>query len=186
VLRQGRAQLVRRGGETWPVYSAFRPSAARWSPTVNSVSPLGTKTRLPRVTVVMRTPLGSLAWRSVLWARQAGRPASAALQTGITTVECHLPVAETIELLTDAALAAGLLILARIDHAQGALDAGMALRPTVLLIFGNPKGGTPLMQDRQTTGIDLKVNALAWEDETTRNVEAIDTGLANLVAAVTG
>ena len=40
----------------------------------------------------------------------------------------------------------------------------MALRPTQLLIFGNPTGGTPLMQDRQTAGIDLPVKALAWED----------------------
>jgi len=127
---------------------------------------------------------------------------------GLTTVESHLPVAETIERLADAASAAGLLIFARIDHAQGALEAGMALRPTVLLIFGNPKGGTPLMQDRQTAGIDLPVKALAWEDETgrvwltyndaawiadrhslsptsARNVAAIDTGLASLVAAAT-
>ncbi|HVA10373.1 MAG TPA: DUF302 domain-containing protein [Acidimicrobiales bacterium] len=127
---------------------------------------------------------------------------------GLTTVESRFPVAETIERLANAALAAGLLIFARIDHAQGALDAGMALRPTVLLIFGNPKGGTPLMQDRQTAGIDLPVKALAWEDETgrvwltyndaawiadrhvlsptsARNVAAIDTGLTNLVTAAT-
>lgn len=127
---------------------------------------------------------------------------------GLTTVESHFPVAETIERLADAASGAGLLIFARIDHAQGALDAGMALRPTVLLIFGNPKGGTPLMQDRQTAGIDLPVKALAWEDETgrvwvtyndaawiaarhslsttsARSVAAIDTALANLVTAAT-
>jgi uncharacterized protein (DUF302 family) len=127
---------------------------------------------------------------------------------GLTTVESHFPVTETIERLADAASAAGLLIFARIDHAQGALDAGMALRPTVLLIFGNPKGGTPLMQDHQTAGIDLPVKALAWEDETGRvwltyndaawiadrhslsptsasNIAAIDTGLANLAKAAT-
>jgi len=127
---------------------------------------------------------------------------------GLTTVESHFPVAETIERLADAASAAGLLIFARIDHAQGALDAGMTLRPTVLLMFGNPTGGTPLMQDRQTAGIDLPVKALAWEDEigrvwltyndatwiadrhslsptSTSSVAAINTGLANLVTAAT-
>ena len=56
------------------------------------------------------------------------------------------------------------MVFARIDHAAGAASVGMALRPTELLIFGNPKGGTPLMQDRQTAGIDLPVKALAWED----------------------
>ncbi|MGC1183863.1 MAG: DUF302 domain-containing protein [Candidatus Dormiibacterota bacterium] len=129
-------------------------------------------------------------------------------QQGLITVESHFSVAETIERLADAASATGLLIFARIDHAQGAWDAGMALRPTVLLIFGNPKGGTPLMQDRQTAGIDLPMKALAWEDETGRvwltyndpawiadrhalspkraaSVAAIDTGLANLVTAAT-
>jgi uncharacterized protein (DUF302 family) len=127
---------------------------------------------------------------------------------GLTTVESHHPVAETIDRLASAALAAGLLIFARIDHAQGASDAGMALRPTLLLIFGHPKSGTPLMQDRQTAGIDLPVKALGWEDEVGRvwltyneaqwiadrhslsassaeSVAAIDTGLANLVKSAT-
>jgi uncharacterized protein (DUF302 family) len=127
---------------------------------------------------------------------------------GLTTVESHFPVAETIDRLAGAASAAGLVIFARVDHAQGALDAGMALRPTLLLIFGNPKRGTPLMQDQQTAGIDLPVKALAWEDETGRvwltyndatwiadrhslsptsatTVAAINAGMANLVKAAT-
>jgi uncharacterized protein (DUF302 family) len=52
-----------------------------------------------------------------------------------------------------------------VDHEAGALSIGEFLRPTVLLIFGHPKGGTPLMQDQQLAGIDLPVKALAWEDE---------------------
>jgi uncharacterized protein (DUF302 family) len=55
-------------------------------------------------------------------------------------------------------------VFARIDHAQGANEVGLALRPTELLIFGNAKGGTPLMQSRQTIGIDLPLKALAFED----------------------
>ncbi|MCO5971805.1 DUF302 domain-containing protein [Actinoallomurus soli] len=104
---------------------------------------------------------------------------------------------------------AGLLVFARIDHAGNAVQAGMELRPTELLIFGNPRGGTPLMQDRQTSGIDLPVKALAWQDEhgkvwltydraswiadrhglgaeSESAVKAIDTGLAHLVEQVAG
>ncbi len=55
-------------------------------------------------------------------------------------------------------------IFARIDHAAGAISVGLTLRPTELLIFGNAKGGTPLMQLQQTIGIDLPLKALAWED----------------------
>jgi uncharacterized protein (DUF302 family) len=57
-----------------------------------------------------------------------------------------------------------LTVFARIDHAANATRAGMQLRPTELLMFGNPRAGTPLMQDRQTIGIDLPVKALAWQD----------------------
>ena len=55
--------------------------------------------------------------------------------------------------------------MARIDHAAGAAKAGMKLRPTEVLIFGNPKSGTPLMQAAQTLGIDLPLRALVWQDE---------------------
>ncbi|MDW6021351.1 DUF302 domain-containing protein [Mesorhizobium sp. BAC0120] len=85
--------------------------------------------------------------------------------SGIITVESRFGVKETIDRLAKAVQGAGLLVFARIDHQAGARDAGMVLRPTELLIFGNPKGGTPLMQDRQICGIDLPVKALAWEDE---------------------
>jgi uncharacterized protein (DUF302 family) len=55
-------------------------------------------------------------------------------------------------------------VLARVDHAAAAAKAGMDLRPTEVLIFGNPKGGTPLMQAAQTIGIDLPLKALVWQD----------------------
>ncbi|MDR9424915.1 MAG: DUF302 domain-containing protein [Marinobacter sp.] len=60
----------------------------------------------------------------------------------------------------------GLTVFARIDHAAGAEKVGKSLRPTELLIFGNPKGGTPFMQCAQSVGIDLPLKALVWEDDT--------------------
>jgi uncharacterized protein (DUF302 family) len=84
---------------------------------------------------------------------------------GIITVESRFSVRATIDRLAAGAAAVGLLIFARIDHAAGALDAGLDLRPTELLLFGHPRGGTPLMADRQLAGIDLPFKALAWEDE---------------------
>jgi uncharacterized protein (DUF302 family) len=58
----------------------------------------------------------------------------------------------------------GLTLFARIDHAAGASAVGLELRPTEVLIFGNAKGGTPLMQAAQTMGIDLPLKALVWQD----------------------
>jgi uncharacterized protein (DUF302 family) len=58
----------------------------------------------------------------------------------------------------------GLTIFARIDHAAGAAKVGQTLRPTIVLIFGNPQGGTPFMQCAQTVGIDLPLKALVWQD----------------------
>jgi uncharacterized protein (DUF302 family) len=60
--------------------------------------------------------------------------------------------------------AKGMTIFARIGHAAGAAEVGLSLRPTDLLIFGNAKGGTPLMQSIQTTGIDLPLKVLVWQD----------------------
>jgi len=83
---------------------------------------------------------------------------------GLITVRSAHSVAETIERLVAAVTVRGLTVFARIDHAAGAARAGLDLRPTLLVIFGNPTGGTPLMEDRQTAGVDLPVKALAWED----------------------
>ena len=83
---------------------------------------------------------------------------------GITTIASAFSVSETIDRLIAAITPLGMNVFARIDHAAGAAKVGMPLRPTQLLLFGNPKGGTPLMQDRQTAGIDLPLKALAWED----------------------
>jgi uncharacterized protein (DUF302 family) len=74
-------------------------------------------------------------------------------------------VRETIDRLAAAGESAGLMTFLRVDHAANAASVGMELRPTELLVFGHPRGGTPLMQASQLAGIDLPVRALAWEDE---------------------
>ena len=86
------------------------------------------------------------------------------MTNGLITVASNFSVRETIDRLIAAITPLGLLVFARIDHAANAVAAGLVLRPTELLIFGNPKGGTPLMMDCQTSGIDLPIKALAWED----------------------
>ncbi len=70
----------------------------------------------------------------------------------------------TLDKLEALAQARGLKVFARIDHAAGAQSIGETLRPTELLIMGNPKGGTPLLQCNQAYGIDLPLHVLAWED----------------------
>jgi uncharacterized protein (DUF302 family) len=72
--------------------------------------------------------------------------------------------AETSDRLVAAVAESGMLVVARIDHARAAADIGQSLRPTQVIVFGNPKAGTPLMQAKQTTGIDLPLKALVWED----------------------
>lgn len=84
--------------------------------------------------------------------------------TGLVTIRSQVSVLETIDRIVAGATRRGLIVFARIDHAAGAATAGMQLRPTEVVIFGHPRGGTPLMIDRQTAGIDLPVKALAWED----------------------
>jgi uncharacterized protein (DUF302 family) len=75
----------------------------------------------------------------------------------------HAPKA-TLDRFEAAAKERGLTVFARIDHAAGAAKVGKTLRATELLIFGNPQGGTPLMECAQSAGIDLPLKALAWED----------------------
>ncbi len=130
-------------------------------------------------------------------------------ESGIVSIESRFGVSETIDRLAETVTNLGLTVFARIDHAAAATKVDMALRPTELLIFGNPKGGTPLMQDWQIAGIDLPVKALAWEDETGKvwlsyneaewiaarhglgaasrqAVEALARGLANVTALAAG
>ncbi len=86
------------------------------------------------------------------------------IEHGLNTVLSRRSVGDTIDALVAIVEAAGLTVFARIDHGAGAAEAGLALRPTQLLVFGNPNAGTPLMQENQVSGIDLPMKALAWED----------------------
>lgn len=73
-------------------------------------------------------------------------------------------VAETVEKLTTAIEAAGAKVAAVIDHADAAEDVDLELEPTTVVIFGNPKLGTPLMQENQMAGLDLPLRVLVWEE----------------------
>jgi uncharacterized protein (DUF302 family) len=85
-------------------------------------------------------------------------------ENGLTTLPSVHGAKETMDRLEAEVKAKGLSVFARVDHAAGAKEVGMALRPTELLIFGNARGGTPLIQALQTTGIDLPLKALVFED----------------------
>ena len=83
---------------------------------------------------------------------------------GLTTIKSHRGARETMNRLEAAVMARGLAVFARIDHAAGASAVGMPLKATEVLIFGNARGGTPLMQSVPTIGIDLPLKALVWQD----------------------
>ena len=130
-------------------------------------------------------------------------------EDGLVTVASKYSVKETLDRLEGDLKAKGITIFARINHAAGAASVAMPLRPNELLIFGNPKVGTPLMQSNQTIGIDLPLKILGWEDEsgkvwltyndpawlarrhrlgpaTEASVNALATVLANLAKAAAG
>ena len=83
---------------------------------------------------------------------------------GIINVKSSHEVKATADRLENALKQKGMTVLIRINHAEGAQKVGIKLRPTELVVFGNPKVGTPLMQCSQSTAIDLPQKALVWED----------------------
>jgi len=83
---------------------------------------------------------------------------------GLTSIQSSFGPKATMDRLDAEIRAKGLNVFARIDHAAGAAAVGLTLRPTELIIFGNARGGTPLMQSAQTVGIDLPLKALVWQD----------------------
>lgn len=83
---------------------------------------------------------------------------------GLTTVPSRFGPKETMDRLATEIQAREMKVFARIDHAAGAAEGGLTLRPTELIIFGNARAGTPLMQSVQTVGIDLPLKVLVWED----------------------
>jgi len=84
---------------------------------------------------------------------------------GVIQLKSTHSVSATINKLETILLSKGMTIFKHVDHTAGAKKAGLQLRPTELLIFGNPKVGTPLMLCSQTAALDLPQKALAYEDE---------------------
>jgi uncharacterized protein (DUF302 family) len=125
----------------------------------------------------------------------------------LVTLPSTHSAAETVERLKALLEQKNIQMFAHIDHAAAAQQVGMSLRPTQVLIFGNPQAGTPLMQSRQTIGLDLPLRVLVWEDAagkvwltyrrldalaqrhhiTDRDeaIKALETGLAALARAAT-
>src|SRR5713101_3171712 len=90
--------------------------------------------------------------------------AQAMAADGLITMRSSYGPQDTMNRFEAEVRAKGMTVFARIDHAAGAAAVGLSLRPTEVLIFGNAKGGTPLMQSMQTIGIDLPLKALVWQD----------------------
>ncbi len=84
---------------------------------------------------------------------------------GMIVVPSPHSVKDTLDKLAVVLESKGMKIMARVDHSAGAASVDLELRPTELMIFGNPKAGTPLMQCSQSLAIDLPQKMLAWEDE---------------------
>ncbi len=84
---------------------------------------------------------------------------------GLIAVKSPHSVPDTAGKLEAALKDKGLKLFVRVDHAAGAASINQKLRPTEVLIFGNPQGGTPLMACQQTAGIDLPLKALIWQDD---------------------
>ena len=87
---------------------------------------------------------------------------------GMVVLESAYGPSETVTRLVAAIGEHGMAVMARVDHAAAAAKVGLDLRPTEVLMFGNPRGGTPLMQAAQSAGIDLPLKALVWQDEAER------------------
>ncbi|MGL6259110.1 DUF302 domain-containing protein [Vibrio sp. WXL103] len=126
---------------------------------------------------------------------------SATASSGLITLKSASDVATTADKLEQALLAKGMTVFARIDHGQAAQQVDVDLRPTQLVIFGNPKVGSPLMACSQTAGIDLPQKALIYQDQqgqvwlsyndptylTTRHdINGCDAVLAKVEAALAG
>ena len=125
--------------------------------------------------------------------------------TGLVTLPSAHGATETVERLKGLLAQKGIEVFAHIDHAAGATSVALPLRPTQVLIFGSPRAGTPLMQARQTVGLDLPLRVLVWEDgegkvwltyrpvkdlarqhhisDHAETVQALDTGLGALARA---
>ena len=86
------------------------------------------------------------------------------MATGIITHPSPYTVPETLDRLESLLQAKNIKVFTRVDHSGEAEKTGLQMPPTQLLIFGNPKGGTPIMLAAPLSAIDLPIKALAWQD----------------------
>lgn len=96
---------------------------------------------------------------AILW-----KEFSVSTANGILSHPSPYTVSETLDRLESVLRAKGMTVFARVDHSGEAAKAGLAMPPTQLLIFGNPRGGTPIMLAAPLSAIDLPLKALAWQD----------------------
>jgi uncharacterized protein (DUF302 family) len=149
----------------------------------------------------------SLVINSVRGAKERTVNSSEVAEPELVALPSAHGVNETVKRLKSLLEQKKIQLFAHIDHAAEAKKVGLSLRPTQVLIFGNPKAGTPLMQSRQTIGLDLPLRVLVWEDEAGKvwltyrgvkslarqhdvanrdeTVKALDDGLAALARAAT-
>ena len=120
---------------------------------------------------------------------------------GLVTLQSNHSVQDTAEKLVSIIKSKGMTVFARVDHQKNAQSAGLSLRPTRVIMFGNPKAGTPLMNCEQTVAIDLPQKVLISEDadknvwlsynnpdylKTRHNIEGCDTVIDNIAKALNG
>jgi uncharacterized protein (DUF302 family) len=101
---------------------------------------------------------------AAVWKSHAGGHMAASSHNGLVSLASKYSADETMQRLELLLKEHGVTIFARVDHSGEAEKVGLQMRPTKLLIFGSPKGGTPLMQAAPTVAIDLPLKALFWED----------------------
>ncbi|WP_251977599.1 DUF302 domain-containing protein [Salinicola avicenniae] len=95
---------------------------------------------------------------------QTTEPSGASEVPGLIVAPSDASVHDTATRFADQARTRGMTVFARVDHRQAAMSRSMALLPNEVVIFGDPKSGTPLMQCAPTAGIDLPMKALVWQD----------------------
>jgi uncharacterized protein (DUF302 family) len=136
---------------------------------------------------------------SLLWPLVSAQSEMLTIE-GLVSVKSPYGVTETIDRIAQTVEAKGFTIIARVDHAAAASKVAMELAPTELLIFGNPKGGTPLMQCQQVLGLELPLKVLAWEQASgdvllsytdpqflaTRYKASCDDVVTNIITALQG
>jgi uncharacterized protein (DUF302 family) len=118
---------------------------------------------LGKLAVFAGSAAAALLGRS--YSARAENGAETMSDNGLITIQSTHSVQETIDRAEAVVKSKGLTVFARVDHGAGAKAVGLPLRPTLLLVFGNAKGGTPLMQANQQAGIDLPLKLLAWQDD---------------------